>query len=147
MPRGNSFIDDDPATFPLHVRLAYDHSLEWRAEGRCRGYDGQLRLAWSILPKEEVAFGDSVYLGSELIALALEFCRGCPVQYDCARYALRTAPSHTYIWGTWGAHMADLRWAKRTEVGEAVIDRAEAEAVPVQVALTEARRTVRVTAA
>ena len=143
MPRGNSFVDDDLATYPLHVRLAYDQSLDWRAQGACRGYDGELRLAWSVLPKEEIVMGSSVYLGAHLIALALEYCKVCPVQYSCARYALNTAPSHTYIWGTWGAPMNDLRWLKRTGIGDDVIDDAEARGVPVQVAVSETRRRLR----
>jgi Transcription factor WhiB len=143
VPRGNSFVDDDLDTFPLHVRLAFDVDLTWQAEGKCRNYDGELRVAWSILPKEEITFGSSTYLGAHLIAIALEYCRVCPVQYDCARYAVQTAPSHTYIWGTWGASMNDLRWLKR-QGSTAIVDDAETHGVPVQVALREARRVRRV---
>ena len=146
MPRGNSFVDDDPSTFPLHVRLAYDQSLAWRAEGHCIGLGGELRLAWSVLAKEEIVVGDSVYLGAQLIDLALEYCKACPVQYHCSRYALNTAPSSSYIWGTWGAPMADLRWVKQHDLGY-VVDDAERDGVPVQVALKQARKMRRVPAA
>ena len=100
-------------------------------------------MAWSVLAKEEIQVGDSFYLGAQLIDLALEYCKACPVQYQCSRYALNTAPSSSYIWGTWGAPMPDLRWIKHHGL-EHVIDDAERDGVPVQVALKQARRTRRV---
>ena len=141
MPRANSFIDDDPSTFPLHVRLAFDTDMEWRDAGACRGNDGQLRQAWTILAKEELVMGDSIYSGAELIAVALEYCRACPAQYDCARFALDTAPAAAYIWGTWGTDMTSLRWLKkRGDAGRQVIEDAESAGVPIQVATRDARR-------
>lgn len=88
-----------------------------------------------------IVLGESVYRGSDLIAIALEYCKICPAQYDCARFALRTAPSAAYVFGTWGVEQKTLRWLKKQgDEGLVVIDEAESQGVPVQVAGRAAKR-------
>lgn len=140
MPRANSFDSDEVETFPLHVKLAFETNMEWKAESRCRGNDGALRRAWIIEADEVLVMGESTYLGSDLIAIALEYCKVCPAQYNCARYALDTAPSASFVFGTWGADQTALRWLKKQDDGIAVIDEAEHAGVSVQEAARTAKR-------
>ena len=86
--------------------------------------------------------GDSFYWGA-LIALALEYCKACPVQYQCARYALHTAPSSGYIWGTWGAAIGICAGSSST-AGRTWWTPPRGHGEPVQVALRVARRVRRV---
>ena len=56
----------------------------------------------------------------------------CPVQWECAAFAVHTAPKPEQLWGTWGADMVDLRWLIRQgpETADAVIDQAATDADP-----------------
>jgi hypothetical protein len=138
MPRAVSFVDDDVETFPLHVRLIYEADLSWSKDGKCRT-SGQGNTPWTILPKETITLGKHIVEGKVLIAMALEVCRGCPVQWDCARHALESAPHDYYIWGTWGAKMEDLRWLKRQADGLGRIEDAHETNEPVQVMIKRER--------
>lgn len=138
MPRAVSFVDDDVETFPLHVRLIYEADLSWSKDGKCRT-SGQGNTPWTILPKETITLGKDVVEGKVLIAMALEVCRGCPVQWDCARHAIESAPHDYYIWGTWGAKMEDLRWLKRQADGLDRLGQASNNHEPVQVMIKRQR--------
>jgi hypothetical protein len=128
--------------------LIFESDLSWAKEGKCQTSDGQPKAAWTILPREKVRLGKELVEGKVLIAMAVEVCRGCPVQWDCARHALDSAPNGDYIWGTWGARMEDLRWAKRLgAVGVELIEAARLAREPVQVVLRDARAAKRKRAA
>jgi hypothetical protein len=140
VPAETSYGPDFDA-WPIHVKLAFDEDRSWAEGAQCTDANGKLRFAWTVLANETVTLGDSAYSGSELIALALEYCRACPVQWECAAFAIHTAPKAEQLWGTWGADMVDLRWLHRPgpAVADAVIAAASASATPVQVAVHSAR--------
>ena len=140
VPAETSYGNDFDA-WPIHVKLAFDADRSWAEGAQCTDANGKLRYAWTVLANETIELGDSVYGGNELIALALEYCRVCPVQWQCASFAVATAPKPEQLWGTWGADMVELRWLKRQGplVTDALIGQAEATATPVQVAVHAAR--------
>jgi hypothetical protein len=132
---------NDFNAWPVHVKLAFDEDRSWAEEARCTDSNGKLRFAWTVLANESIELGDSTYDGSSLIALALEYCRVCPVQWECAAFAIHTSPKPEQLWGTWGADMVDLRWLKRQGpiVADAVLAEASCSQTPVQVAVHSAR--------
>lgn len=88
------------------------------------------------MPGENFKIGDSKYKGEELIQLALQICGRCPVQWDCAEYAITTEQR----WGTWAMHIDDLRSIRGRRVGLDIVDRARRSGVPVQMAISRERR-------
>lgn len=123
------------------MKLAFDADRTWAEGAQCTDANGKLRYAWTVLANESIELGESVYSGSDLIALALEYCRVCPVQWQCAAFAVATAPKPEQLWGTWGADMVELRWLKRQGpvVTDAVLGHAEVTSTPVQIAVHTAR--------
>lgn len=148
MPRANSFVDDEFDTFPIYVRRAFEADASFAVKGYCRTRDGVIKEAWTVLPSETLIIDGGRYEGRTLIKMALELCRICPVQWECATFALTMASEPTYIWGTWGADATSLRWLKkRGKLGTEIIRQAESTSTPVQVAVKLARRTARADAA
>lgn len=142
MPAVRAYVDDEFETFPLYVRLAHGQDRSWEAKSHCRGAHGELLQAWHVLASETVVVGESQYRGSDLIKMALKFCQVCPVQWDCARTVIESCHHHTYMWGTWGADISDLRWLKKqgNERALEVIEESRSAAEPVQVTLQTMRR-------
>lgn len=120
------------------IAAALDLPREWMARGRCVGHsydDGGTRYRpspWQVSAAQSVVRGGVKTSGRELIKLALTFCQSCPVQWDCATYAIVGRMRA----GTWAMKMADLdmmqkepdRWVRQVE-------RWQAKGVPVQVGL------------
>jgi hypothetical protein len=130
-------LDDSFDVLPLYIQCALGVSRDWTDEARCRR-PGQrdARSLWLVSSGEVLDFGGSRYTGANLIQLALLTCLGCPVQWQCTRFALETWPN----WGTWGVDISGLRWLKkRKAMGSALLDKAEEDGVPVQVAVGAAR--------
>jgi hypothetical protein len=102
----------------------------WQEESYCRNVTREVRYAWRIEAHETVTLGRSVYTGIELMAYASAVCERCPVQWDCARFAIQVQATI----GTWGGvEPVELRKAVRKTPN--LISLAEDAGVPIQVAV------------
>ncbi len=115
---------------------------------RCLSPMGALRQAWHVLKGEFVGEDGNIYTkridapagvtvvpGHKMIALALEHCKHCPAQWDCAEAAVEMSES----WGTWGMILDDLRWLQSAREPMVLLAQARRSAMPVQVAVSRAR--------
>lgn len=107
--------------------------------------------AWTCGEHGKIKISGHYVKCSELTEMAVMICQTCPVQYDCARYAV----DYEEPAGTWAMHRRHLEWlqnvgvrlVERLKPGEAhdIIAAAEAEQVPVEqyvAAVRVARRAV-----
>lgn len=127
MPANPSFsasMDD----FPSYVKAGYGLSRTWVKTALCSGIMGEHRMAWVVSPEQRVPIGDSVIRGEKLINAALGICVGCPVQYECATYAVKSMADA----GTWGMPIDDLRWLRRQSDAIPIIEVCEEVGEPVQ---------------
>jgi hypothetical protein len=116
------------------MRNAQGRSLDWKDKALCRSATGIPLDAWKV----ERSDGKKLkgVPAEAWIALALENCAICTVQYDCTRFALAVEER----WHTWGVDIRDLKWMqKNRELAERIIDIAETQGVPVQVAVRSVR--------
>lgn len=65
--------------------------------------------------------------GDEMIEVALLTCQGCPVQYQCAKFAVLGRMNA----GTWAMHPHDLVWLGQQKDRLRIISDAEAAGLPV----------------
>jgi hypothetical protein len=114
--------------FPSYVRAAYGLDRSWVAEALCTTMGGDLRRAWVVSPEQRITLGDKTIRGENLIAAALGVCVGCPAQWACATYAVRSMADA----GTWGMHIDDLRWLRRQPDAIPMIEVCEEVHEPVQ---------------
>lgn len=127
MPAKPSFsasMDDCPS----YVKAGYGLSRTWVLDALCRDMGGEHRMAWVVSPEQRVNIGESVIKGEKLIDAALGVCFGCPVQYECATYAVRSMADA----GTWGMRIDDLRWLRRQPDAVPIIEVCEEVHEPVQ---------------
>lgn len=114
----------------------------------CRMQRGALYQAWHTMKGEFVGENGVIYEnkvsapegvtvipGRKMIALALEHCKICPLQWDCVSASVRAGE---YV-GTWGVVLDDLIWLKGFFLAEELIEKAREHNVPVQVAVRSAR--------
>jgi hypothetical protein len=134
VPSGDRALED----MPLYIRAALGLNRDWVVHGYCRHADGGRDIAWRCTPGERVTIKDGTkFIGAELIALAEATCELCPVQWECARFAVRAEVNV----GTWGMSYEDLEWMKdNVKVPIAFIDAADDDDLPVQVAVRRARQ-------
>lgn len=135
MPRKLS-TDAGTDALPLYMRLALGLDRSWVIRGRCLRTNGDMSRAWVVDPRRNVTFSDgSVKSGWAMREYALTECRLCPVQWDCAIFAVKSEAT-TAIWS---APLDDLRkFTRRFTDWEHRIRTAERYDVPVQVMLRRA---------
>jgi hypothetical protein len=122
---------------PRYIRAALGVDRDWVVHGYCRHADGGRDVAWRCSPAERITIGKTKYIGAELIAYAEATCELCPVQWECARYALKTEANH----GTWGAAQESLEWLRKHCSDPAgLIDVADHEDITVAEAILIARQ-------
>jgi hypothetical protein len=127
-------LDDAWDLLPVSMAVAVGVSRDWAQQANCTvegvHHPGAI---FTIEPNEELLGIE----GKTWIQVALMSCFGCPVQWECTAFALRTWQN----WGTWGLHIQDLRWLKKqgADAYTALIDTARDHAVPVQVAVANAK--------
>lgn len=118
------------------MRAARGAAVAWKEQARCRPSSSDVglpRFAWTVDPKDT----GKHLLGRPAkawVALAVLECRNCPVQYDCARFALQVNEK----WGTWSMHIDDLKRLQAHPRQNAIIAAAELAGIPVQVAVRRA---------
>jgi hypothetical protein len=139
MPRRRS-LDDQWDAWPKHIASAVGASRDWMAQGKCRAIQGRIaRRPWTAHRNDVIHVGRWTYRGEELIAYALLICRNCPVQWDCARFAMTTWEN----WGTWAMKKSEATWLHAQPDHPALIDKAQEDGVPVQIAVSAAHAAAR----
>ena len=139
MPRRRS-LDDQWDAWPKHIASAVGAPRDWMKQAKCRALQGRIaRRPWTAHRIDVVRVGRWTYRGEELIAYALLVCQSCPVQWECARFAMTTWEN----WGTWAMGISDARWLHDQPDHSALIDKAQDDGVPVQVAVSSARQAAR----
>lgn len=122
---------------PRYMNAAMGVDKTWAEQAMCRRSEtSDISVAWRISEGEEFRIGESVYKASELIALALQICERCPVQWDCARFAIIVGEDAC----TWGMRLQDLRKLREWDNGLALIEKARAEETPVQQIVRRVKR-------
>lgn len=147
MSRANT-ADGDVDELGVLLAAALGLDRGWTKRAACRGWrydddpDGAMMRPspWHLAPGD-VDPANRERTAYEMVKVALMICHGCPVQWDCARYAIEGQMRA----GTWAMPISVLRSMSRPaniERSLAQIDAAEAEGFPVQVAVgtpTQAR--------
>lgn len=126
---------DSGTDIPKSMRRARGVSTSWKSKGRCHSASRPAEVpgfAWTVEAKDK----GPLLLGrpaAAWIKMALMVCNNCPVQYECARWAIEVDER----WGTWAMPIEELHWLKKRAHGR-IIDAAEDLGVPVQVAVRTA---------
>lgn len=137
--------------FGVFIAAAVGLDKTWMPKGKCQqwryedGLDDHPTLRfrptpWHVGSSSKVQVGAGHISGRELSAVALLICHSCPVQWDCARYAIRGRIQA----GTWAMKISYLRdlqleWQRAGVDVFAIIDDAQVQGVPVQVAIERHR--------
>lgn len=125
----------------IHAADGLDRS--WVESSPCRLWAGSLRpTPWQVHKDQrfvEHRDGKKVVMrGDEMIKMALMICATCPVQYDCAAYAVEGLMQA----GTWSMGIANLRWLQGQEGALDLVAEARELAVAVDEFVTALRRDV-----
>jgi hypothetical protein len=122
------------------VTRAHDRDTSWHQDANCRGKSNNPESpwynAWFTEPKTRHKFGDIWVMGEQLIQVALDLCMHCPVQWQCASWALAVDEPQ----GTWGMRFEDLHWLKKQKDPQYIIAVANDHSEPVQVVVKALRR-------
>lgn len=144
-------VDDDDdlidwaEEYGVLIGAAFGLDKSWAPRGRCRQWDYEDGDAtfrpspWHVASSSVVEVAGEPVSGRELVKVALIICAGCPVQWDCARYAVRGMMQA----GTWAMRITFLRDLQKDQPAAlALLDAAEASGVSVQVAVDAHRASV-----
>ena len=83
---------------PLSVQRAASVPRDFYDDALCRTDTGVVAAAWTVEPNQRVELHGEWVRGRVLNALALEVCRVCPVQWECATAAIQ-ADEKAGVWG------------------------------------------------
>jgi hypothetical protein len=123
-------------TMPGYMAAAVGVSREWISQALCIDEDGQSIRLWHVNRNDWVKVGPGPKVkGEKFVEMALLVCHGCPVQWHCARFAVLTNAQAC----TWAAPLEDIQWLGRQPDWEVVLDVAEEDQLPVQVAIRRLR--------
>ena len=114
----------------------------WMPHGLCK--TGKLPAkAWKCGENGTMELRGREVKCSEVTSMAVMVCQTCPVQWDCVKFAVQVGEE----WGSWGCHIRYLRWLQGLDEADAIliIDDAQAEGVPVEVAVRDAKKARRAT--
>lgn len=136
MPRITS-CDGDLDDLGGLITRAYGIDRNWMERGACRGWrndDDTMPSPWQFDPSQTVLVQRSdgtvaKLKGREMQKLALIHCASCPVQYDCAEYAIEAG----MLAGTWAMKIVDLDWLRNQDEWRELLMDAFVANVPVQV--------------
>lgn len=138
MPRNPGYTPGAP--YPPYVARAHLYDDSWKDHALCTGHikeGSPFRQAWITDPSTKHRLGDQTVLGSTLIDVALTFCAMCPVQWDCATWAVQVRERC----GTWAMPYERLEQMQANpERAIVIIDRARITGTPVQIAVRNTRR-------
>lgn len=137
--KGEPLTEADPefAMFGKLIRAAFGLDMDWMEHGRCRSWRTELgdvkKSPWLETAKKPR--DESGVSGAEIIKAALMICSSCPVQHDCASYALEGLITA----GTWSMDIGDLRWLQKQPDGQSILDLAHVQNRPVQDVVVQVR--------
>lgn len=141
MTRARS-TDGDLDVLGVLITAAFGLDREWVDDARCLRYENPLPdgpTPWQFDPKQRwrIVNGgkQTVIHGEEMVRVALSFCWGCPVQWECASYAVRGR----MIAGTWAMTEKDLGWLAKRDDAQEIIDESRMAGVPLQVRVPQLR--------
>lgn len=133
--RKSSFAGDTLVLSPM-LLAAGEVDRSFYRDAACRQkHDGTPGLAWTAELKRSYQVGPNVFSGHKLIQMACIICKGCPVQWDCARAAIVASEPV----GTWADKHENIAWLGKRSDWKRILDRAEHEQTPVQVAIRNTR--------
>lgn len=79
-------------------------------------------VAWLVPYGETLVVDGRRYTGALMEARAMSFCRACPQQWSCTRWAIEVDEPT----GTWGIPFSLLRWLKKQPDALLIVDSAAA---------------------
>jgi hypothetical protein len=129
MPANRS-TDGDLDDLPLYIRRGFGKDRSWVDRAKCRNNENLPGFAWTIEVRDSRMMGKPPkrVTARALHRLALKECLLCPVQWECAKYAIDTDA----VVGVWGARLEDLRWLACHSEWRDILVLAKEHAVPVQ---------------
>jgi hypothetical protein len=107
----------------------------WMEEGSCQGHRLVRYKLFTCDEHDEITIAGTQISGLEAQRLAEAICFNCPVQWECARWALDVEEEA----GVWSMTMRDMRWLRRRAHPRAIVDQAKANGEPVQVIVRRLR--------
>lgn len=116
---------------PLAVRRAAAVDRSFYDDALCRTDTGVVREAWIAEPTRLYKLGSQRVRGEVMNRWAVEVCKTCPVQWECALAAITAGEAA----GVWGDTLENLR---RIRHRPEVISKAQARGTPVAVAISRA---------
>lgn len=120
----------------------------WRHKSACRDSSPTIVSMFTCSEDDTFElFGKQVSGYHVQTYLVTEYCHTCPVQWECARYAVQNEVDPKYLragggWdfsGAWAMLRRDLRWLAKSPDPLGLIDQAKMDNVPVSVAVRDAR--------
>jgi len=134
MPRPVSTKSNNPILKSATCAQGQDDS--WKQQALCLGKSNNPNSpfyeAWYTDPWRVHTLHDGTKIsGATLTEVALQFCAMCPVQWDCATWAINVEEPYC----VWGASHEDIEWLQRKRSTRAAgdIERARREGTAVQV--------------
>jgi len=141
----NSDAHQDDLGILLSAALTLDRS--WTSRAMCHQWrydddpanDNPRPSPWHATRDTRIEIGGVEVSGHEMTRVALLYCFACPVQWDCARFAVEGLCKA----GTWAMRIVALNRLQDDIPGAlAMLHEAEDAGVPVQVAVARHLRTV-----
>jgi hypothetical protein len=130
MPAQRS-LDSGTGVLPVHMRKAQGIDRSWVEDARCRkNTDGVPGFAWTVVKTDRGPLLQG-RPAEAWITMAVSICKACPVQYDCARFAVQVDERY----GTWSMDIRDLSWLKGRDNWNAIVDAAESTSTPIATAV------------
>lgn len=146
-PRSASGSIDDLGNL---ITAAFGLDRDWSEKASChpKRYvkaSTTIPSPWQFDPHQKVTFTNAdgvktTIRGRQMIAAALLVCHSCPVQYECATYAVEGK----VLAGTWGLGVFDLDWLRKQPNWREIIAEARRLRQPLQKAIPARRVRVRV---
>lgn len=129
---------DDDKSLGRAVLAVRGLDQSWMPKGSCRNYpagrqpDGSTLWHADMTDKRYPTRAERDH--NALATVALMICRNCPVQYECADFAVRSEACA----GTYGVRLSNLRWLQEG-MNRSVLDRGRTSGLPVEVFVSNVR--------
>ena len=129
MPFVRSYAGTDE-DWPAYVLRARGRDRSWMSQGSCSPENRSWsvgKMTWMV-PRGETRVVDGVkYVGDEQERIALKICGTCPMQWQCARWAVEVQEAS----GTWAMPLNSLRWMLKQDDALLIVDNARVNEIPV----------------
>ena len=148
-PATDGDLDDMPSSITKAIGVARVVNRRPDRDLRCLSPQGMLSQAWHVLKGEFVGEDGHIYAkrvhapagveviaGTRMIELALQHCKTCPAQWDCADTAVEVGE----LWGTWAMTLDDLLWLQDRVDAHLLIEQARNHKIAVQVVVRHSRQ-------